>query len=388
MLNYLPTYEDAKAMVSENGELVFYETERYIDGYKVSTFNYRLPLYTNFISPLKDREDVDAKELRGLTFVFNKDGSLYKRFLLMKKFWNINQVPESMYHEIKDYELVSCYNKEDGSLISFIELPNGKVVTKTKMGFDNEQTIDAEKIYNTNSAIKEFVDWCLANDIVSMWEFVSFKNRIVLNYDSANLILLRLRDNKTGDYLDIEEYRGKGFDVAEQEDYTVDEFMELSETLTDKEGCVFTLKDKFENFWMFKQKTQWYFTQHNLVTNEINREDYVIKAILTDVMDDIVTQLDKVRDADKIKFIEDIELIVSNFLKERIAEVEVLISKYDGNKKDFALRYGKNRDFGKAMVVINGKNDVYTVVREWLIDQTKRLELARSFIKRKGFKRK
>jgi len=388
MSNYLPTYEDAKAMVSENGELVFYETVRFIDNFKISTFNYRLPLYSNFISPLKNRTDVDAKELRGLTFVFNKDGSLYKRYLLMRKFWNINQVPESMYHVIKDYKLKSCYNKEDGSLISFIRLPNGRVVTKTKMGFDNEQTIDAENIYNTNSAIKDFVNWCLDNDIVSMWEFVSFKNRIVLNYDSANLILLRLRDNKTGNYLDIEEYRDKGFDVAEQENYTVDEFMELSETLTDKEGVVFTMTDEFDVDWMFKRKTQWYFDRHNLVTNEINREDYVIKAILTNTIDDIVAQLDKENDADKIAFINNIEEIVSEFLKKRIAEVEDLISKYKGDKKDFALRYSKDKNFGKAMVVINGKNDVYTVVKEWLMDQTKRLELARSFIKRKGFKRK
>jgi len=379
----LPTYEDAKKIVQEKGELVFYETIRFIDNCQVSTFNYRLPQYSDFI-----HDEIDYREMRGLTFVFNKDGSLYKRYLLMRKFWNINQVPESMYHVIKDYKLKSCYNKEDGSLISFIQLPNGKVVTKTKMGFDNEQTIDAEKIYNTNSAIKEFVNWCLDNDIVSMWEFVSFKNRIVLNYDKANLILLRLRDNKTGNYLDIEEYRGKGFDVAEQENYTLDEFMELSETLTDKEGCVFTMTDKFGIDWMFKQKTQWYFDRHNLVTNEINREDYVIKAILTDVIDDIVAQLDKENDADKIAFINNIEEIVSEFLKERIAEVEDLISKYKGDKKDFALRYKKDKNFGKAMVVINGKNDVYTVVREWLIDQTKRLELARSFIKRKGFKRK
>jgi len=388
MMNYIPTYEDAKAMVSENGELVFYETIREIDGFKISTFNYRLPLYSNFIKPLIENDIADAKELRGLTFVFNSDGSLYKRFLLMKKFWNINQVPETMYSEIKDYELISCYNKEDGSLITFISLPSGKVVTKTKMGFDNEQTEVAEEIYNTNSAVKEMVNYCLDNDIISMWEFVSFKNRIVLNYDKPNLILLRLRDNKTGDYLDIEKYRDKGFDVAEQEDYTVDEFIELAETMTNKEGCVFTLKKPDGSELMVKQKTEDYFTRHNLVTNEINREDYVINAILTDVIDDIVAQLDKEYDADKIEFIKDIEVIVSDFLKERIGEVDELVSKFNGSKKDFALRYRKDKNFGMSMVVINGKNDSYTVVREWLIDQTKRLELARSFVNRKGFKRK
>jgi T4 RnlA family RNA ligase len=387
-MGYLPTYEDAKAMVAENGELVFYETERYINGFKVSTFNYRLPLYTNFITPLKNKIEADAKELRGLTFVFNSDGSLYKRFLLMRKFWNVNQVPESMYSEIKDYELKSCYNKEDGSLITFIQLPDGKVVTKTKMGFDNEQTEAADRIYNSNEKINNFVNYCLDNDIISMWEFVSFKNRIVLNYDKENLILLKLRDNKTGNYLDIEEYRDNGFDIVEQENYTLDEFIELSETLTDKEGCVFTLIDKNGNDLMVKKKTEWYFTQHNLVTNEINREDYVIKAVLTDVIDDIVAQLDKVRDADKILFINNIEEIVTDFLKERITEVEALVDKYDGSKKDFAIRYKKDNNFGLAMAVINNRNDVYTVVKEWLLYQTKRLEAARSFINRKGFKRK
>ena len=387
-MNYLPTYEDCLEMVSENGELVFYETTREIDGYKVSTFNYRLPLYSNFITPLKNNANADAKELRGLTFVFNEDGTLYKRFLLMRKFWNVNQVPESMYSEIKSYKLKSCYNKADGSLISFIRLPNGKVVTKTKMGFDNEQTEAAERIYNTNDKINNFVNYCLDNDIVSMWEFVSFRNRIVLNYDKENLILLKLRDNKTGNYLDIENHRDKGFDVVEQENYTLDEFMELSETLTDKEGCVFTLIGSDGNDLMIKRKTEWYFTQHNLVTNEINREDYVIKAVLTDVIDDIVAQLDKVRDADKIEFINEIEKIVTDFLKERITEVETLVEKYNGSKKDFAIRYKKDKNFGLAMAVINNRNDVYAIVKEWLLFQTKRLELARSFIKRKGFKRK
>ena len=385
---YLPTYEDAKAMVTENGELVFYETIHYIDDFKISTFNYRLPLYSNFISPLKNRTNVDAKELRGLTFVFNSDGSLYKRYLLMRKFWNVDQVPETMYSKIKNYKLKHCYNKVDGSLITFIKLPNGRVITKTKMGFNNDQTKAANNIYNTNNKINNFVNFCLDNDIISMWEFVSFKNRIVLDYDKENLILLKLRDNKTGNYLDIEKFRNKGFDVVEQENYTLDEFMILSETLTNKEGCVFTLIDNNGDDLMVKKKTEWYFTQHNLVTNEINRENYVINAILTNTIDDIVAQLDKKRDADKIKFINDIEAIVSNFLKERILEVEDLVSKFNGDKKEFAIRYKKDKNFGLAMLVINKKDNVYNIVKNWLLSQTKKLESARSFIKRKGFKRK
>lgn len=375
-MNYLPTYEDAKAMVAANGELVFYETERFIDGFKVSTFNYRLPLYSNFITPLKDRSEADAKELRGLTFVFNADGSLYKRFLLMRKFWNVNQVPESMYSEIKDYTLKSCYNKEDGSLITFIQLPNGKVVTKTKMGFDNEQTETAERIYNTNEKINKFVNYCLDNDIVSMWEFVSFKNRIVLNYDKENLILLKLRDNNTGNYLDIEEYRGNDFDVVEQENYTLDEFMELSETLTDKEGCVFTLTDPNGNDLMVKKKTEWYFNLHKL-TSDLELENTVIKLILEEKIDDTKSVLDI--DSVKMEFILNIEEKLNNYLKKTIQELNLYLNGFV-DRKTFALKYRKNRYFGVMMQVINNKLDIYNAMKNYVIKNTKKLQQAREFL--------
>lgn len=296
----------------------------------------------------------------------------------MKKFWNVNQVPESMYHVIKDYTQKSCYNKEDGSLISFIQLPNGKVVTKTKMGFDNEQTIDAENIYNTNSAIKEFVNWCLDNDIVSMWEFVSFKNRIVLNYDKANLILLRLRDNKTGDYLDIEEYRDKGFAIAEQENYTLDEFIELSETLTDKEGCVFTMTDEFDNFWTFKQKTQWYFNLHRLIS-DLELENTVIKLILDDKIDDTKSTLDI--NSHKMIFITDIEEKLNIFIKNTYLEIKKLLSDYENhNKKSFALKYRKHKFFGMIMYIINKDADIYEVIKKHILKETSKLQKAREFL--------
>ena len=105
----IPTYKDAINIVTEKGTMVFYETIRYINNCKVCTFNYRYPLYTDFI-----HDEIDFREMRGLTFIFNEAETSYKRYILLKKFWNINQVPETMYHEIKDYELVSCYNKADG----------------------------------------------------------------------------------------------------------------------------------------------------------------------------------------------------------------------------------------------------------------------------------
>ena len=127
-------------MMCNTIESPFYETKIEIDKYKVSIFNYRLAQHNDFLQPLKDNSDKDALELRGITFIFNDDGSLFKRYILLEKFFNLNQVSTSMYSIVKNYKIKNINNKEDGSLVTFIKLPNGKVLGKTKMSFDNDQS--------------------------------------------------------------------------------------------------------------------------------------------------------------------------------------------------------------------------------------------------------
>src|SRR5690606_19317325 len=125
---------------------------------------------------------------------------LYKRFILLQKFFNVNQIDDTQYDILKHKEIKTIYEKMDGSLISFIELPNGKVLARTKMGFDNDQAIDAQKIYDASIDIQNLLAWCFSNNIVAIFEYISPKNRIVIKYPSDDLILLRLRDNKNGNY--------------------------------------------------------------------------------------------------------------------------------------------------------------------------------------------
>ena len=120
--HYLPNYEDCVEMCAKE-DAAFYESKFVIDGYNISVFNYRLAQYKDFVTPLENKPDVKAYEMRGLTFVFNEDGSLFRRFLLLEKFFNLNQVPEAMYSIVKDYKIKFINNKEDGSIASFIKLP-------------------------------------------------------------------------------------------------------------------------------------------------------------------------------------------------------------------------------------------------------------------------
>ena len=80
----IPSYQDC-IDICEKSDGLFYESKLSIEGYNISMFNYRLCTYNDFVT-------YGAFELRGLTFVFNSDGSVYKRFLLMEKFFNINAV--------------------------------------------------------------------------------------------------------------------------------------------------------------------------------------------------------------------------------------------------------------------------------------------------------
>lgn len=362
----IPTYQQVKDIVAKN--LAFYETKHKIEGFTVSVFNYRLATYKDFMIP-------GSRELRGISFVFNEDGS-YRTFLMLDKFFNINQVEETQYNLIKDLKIKSIYNKEDGSLISFIQLPNGKVLAKTRAGFDNEQALDANHMYNTNNNIKSLVDYCMANDLNPQFEYVGFKNRIVLSYGEAELILLRVR-NSRGEYLNIEDFAHFGVKLVQSEPIvSLDQILKSFETLTDKEGVVIT----FENGLMVKTKTEWYCNLHRLVTESLNRENIVISMILDNTIDDAIAQLDPNQNKEKLEWIGNIEKMVKDYIALRFVEITEFLTLYKGDKKDFAIRYKKDKNFSIAMKVISG-NDLYESIVEYVKKRTQHLVQAQNFIR-------
>lgn len=367
---YLPTYNECVNLVKTKGDLVFYETKFFVDSYQISIFNYRIPRYEDFY------DIFDAREIRGITFVKNLDGSIYKRFLLLRKFWNLNQVTETQYNIVKDYKIKAIHNKEDGSMISFIQLPNGKVLARTKMGIDNEQALEAMKIYESNSDIKNFVNSCLNNELVPIFEYVSFRNKIVLNYSYTDLILLKVRSLETGEYIDLSNLNTDGLRVVPSENYSsIDELIKLSETLENKEGWVVT----FQNELMIKIKCEDYMNRHHLLTELSNREDYIIECIIGDQLDDILGQLDPIIDAERISWIKNIETKVCNWMIVRKFEIEELLKEYNGEIKPFAIKNVKHKNFASAIAVIRG-GDIYDVIKHELKRTAQRLERAKEFL--------
>lgn len=376
----LPTYEECVEMCNVP-DSPFYEVKNEVGGYHISVFNYRLAQWSDFNQPLKDKPGLKANEMRGITFVFNKNGSLYKRFVLLEKFFNLNQVPDSMYSIVKDYKVKYINNKEDGSIASFIELPNGKILGKSKIGFDNEQAEGINRVYKNNPDVKKFVDWCIKNNIVPIFEYVAPHNRIVLRYGKEELILLRLRDNKTGNHIDIKEHLDKigSIKIAPfEDDKTLDDLVELSKTEADKEGWIV----QFDNDKMVKIKTDWYRNLHSIYTNDLYHEDKLIKLIIEEKIDDIIGEL---KEDDLLrKKVDDIISIIKKCISEKINRIQDLYNAYKklNSIKEFAVKYHSDEDFSDTMKYIrNNDISLEDLAKDWILKKTNRLEKARGFIK-------
>lgn len=199
LTNYLPTYEDCLKIVKNNES--FKIKEEIYNGKKVTIFNYMLAQYNDFETPLTDDKEIDAFELRGITFVHESETEI-NRFLMLHKFFNMDQVKGYMTDDLRKKDISVLEDKRDGSMIGFIKV-NGEVIPKTKQSLGNEQTEIVRKIYNNDSNLRKFVNECIDNDIVPIFELTSPFNRIVLEYFEDELKLLQLRDGKTGNYFDI-----------------------------------------------------------------------------------------------------------------------------------------------------------------------------------------
>lgn len=376
----------------------FYEIKTIMDGYNISMFNYRLAQWSDFKIP-------DASEIRGISYVFDKDGS-YKVFPLLEKFFNLNQVEDTLYSVVKDLKVKSVYNKEDGSVASFIKLPNGRVLGKSKMSFDTDQAIGITRVYNTNSSVKRLVDWTLDNNITAIFEYVAPTNRIVLRYIDENLILLRLRNNLTGELLDLNDFKDIIGDVsvAPMENYSLDELIEMAKYVEDKEGWIV----EFENGLMLKVKTEWYFLRHGIMTNDLNRENVLIGYILDDTIDDVISQI-PLEDVESRAKVNDLIEIVKRELDIKTASILEAYEFYKtiGNRKEYAINYRKgNKEFSNVMSLANvdelklltreeilelyddysdyvkltEKNTPYNLSKKWLYSETKDLEIAREWL--------
>ena len=302
-MGYVLKYKDAQEISQKYNNNNFWEFSFMKDGYKLSSFNYFICGWNDFEAPLPNRPEVNAFDMRGTTFVFNKDGSLWKTFLMLPKFFNINQVESTQYGKIKDKKILNITAKEDGSLVAFMMLPNGKLFSKTIGSFTSEQAEAAYKLLYEDEEQVLWVKNMLNSGYTPLFEYLSWDNRVVVKYAAPHLCLIGVRDNITGAYYAAEELVRNSIPMsmhlAGSYAGDLDYYIELAKTMEGKEGWVV----KFTDGQLVKIKTAWYFKLHGLRTQDINREDYVIKNYLEETLDDVMSQLDPSEDADAFAFV-------------------------------------------------------------------------------------
>ena len=390
MNKYLLTYEDAVKIAERYNNNNFRQFQYTINGYKLVAFDYFICGWNDFENPLPDQPEVDAFDMRGTTFVFNKDGSLYKRFFMLPKFFNINQVEATQYYKLMNKEIVNITAKEDGSLIAFMQLPNKKLFTKTIGSFVSDQ---AQSAYNFLYNWEEKVEWVkmvINAGYTPLFQYVSGPNRIVLKYSKEDLRFLGVRDNFTGEWIPSTELAGQKdipFTLPKSEEIVpLKHLMERAKIEEDSEGWVVKFKDI-----MIKIKTAWYFKLHGLRTENVFREDYVIKNYIDQTLDDLMSQLDPIEDEDAFAFVDRVTGALDKYIDHIDNSVRALrdelLGKYEGSWGKFASNECKRSYFQFVKFFIQGEtqNDWSEYHRrkiDWILEKTYRLKRAKELVDR------
>jgi len=338
---YLPTYEEALE-ITQKCE-AFYVTYTKVDDFEVAMFDYRLASYNDF-------KIHNGFELRGLTFINNN--GVWTRHLGLHKFFNVNQVEDWQESILKNYEISSVRNKEDGSMIMTPVFPNDKIIAKTKMSFISSQAIAAQKIIDENVNYQTLIKHLNNNlNIEPIFEYVSPHNQIVLQYENSQLVLLQARYKDSGEYVDI--YTLNSFSSMFKvpmaahlhRDKNLEELLVMKEVLTDIEGFVVT----FNNGIMAKVKTTWYMQRHGLLSEDNIKENVLIRTILglsnedgtkNAEIDDILGAL-SLESEKRIFIVNTMEKINnyfnhnSNVIRNYIMNVYVTNNEFKTNKKSF-----------------------------------------------------
>jgi len=381
-MKYLITYDDAQKICKYYNNFNFSEHMFRLENYKISTFDYFICGYNHFANPLPNEPNIHAFDMRGVTFVFNNDGTIWKRFLMFPKFFNINQIEETQYDKVKDKKIKHISTKEDGSLVAFMMLPNGKLFAKTIRGFDNDQALAAKQLLYAWEDHVKWVKNLLDNGFTPLFEYVSYANRIVLKYGDPELRFIGLRNNSNGDYIPASEVKDiPNFMYSiNSESFTLDELIAKSKVEENKEGWVVL----FEDDMLLKVKTQWYFTVHGLRTMNVFREDYVIENYYKETLDDLISQLNPIEDKDAFEFINRVTKAIDNYASYIDSKVEILYKKYieiyGQNFAKFATECHKEPYFGLIRSYIDDKNDYKKKKVELILQKTYRLNSAKEIV--------
>lgn len=337
--------------IEENSKFFFRDSFTSL-GTKVRVFSYHIASYSDWLLP-------DAMEARGIMFELDaKDQPVRIMSRPMQKFFNLNENPLTMNLDLS--KILFYMTKEDGSLISTYQ-DQGYLFLKSKTSVSSDQVYQASNWLNQkeNQAFRDSLLEITMQDYTVNMEWVSPENRIVLGYSEPRLIVLNIRHNKTGEYLDpktirsVAGFRGR---VVEMFEAPADPEAWVKETREAQaiEGYVAVMTDN-----MFKLKTDWYCSLHH-TKDSISNPRRLWECCAENATDD----LRQMFEADKVSLqrINEFDDLYANAFSESLRYVRDYYAKHRGqDRKTFAVNAQtetKNDDkrhlFGLIMQTFNG----------------------------------
>lgn len=278
-----------------------------------------------------------TKKCRGL--IMDSKGNIIAN--PFEKFFNIEEL-DAKEQSIPN-ESFEVYDKMDGSLGILYWFEDEPCIA-TRGSFTSEQAIEGNKILFEK--YKHAFDK-LNKSKTYLFEIIYPQNRIVIDYGAKrDLILLAIRDTKTGEELPLEDI---GFPMVKSFDGLMD-FRKLKELEEDnKEGFVI----KFKSGFRMKVKFEEYKRLHRIFTNVSNKSIWEIlkdggdfKELIDRVPDEFHKWLDKTKD----------ELIKKYNEMEQVSKKEFKpVSEFE-SMREFA-EYTKNQTYPTILFKMKDNKD-------------------------------
>jgi len=329
------TIEDVLPHIEGRSEFLVVEKEGY------TAINYVVNKDDTFnISEDNPTEGAIRRECRGL--IFDTSGRIISR--PFHKFFNLGEREDTQPSQVDITQPHIILEKLDGSMIRPLVI-NGYLRLATKAGI-TDVAMQAEEYLVTREDHSECVEWMLHMDelgLTPIFEFISPENQIVLEYEKADLVLLAIRRNSTGDYVSTSRHKWLGCPfntVANHGSITNKSLTSFASEIkegVDNEGIII----RFDDGQMIKVKNEWYVRIHK-VKDLVRTERNVIALIVNNELDDVIPLVTE-KDVEKIKTTQNKYFKAFDAKLNQIEEMcETVIEKYGNDRKSIALEYLPN----------------------------------------------
>jgi RNA ligase len=262
---------------------------RVIDKGDYLTINYAVAFDTTFEWDHNDPVgSVVRRECRGISF--DKNGGIISR--PYNKFFNVGEKEDTQLNKVNLYEPHIVLEKLDGSMIRPIPTPEGfRLATKAGV---TDVAMNAEVFIADKPQYSSFISAMFDGGMTPLFEWISRKNRVVVDYPEDNLILTGIRNTTKGVYLLYENM----MELAEHWNIpivkavnglavqNIELFVKQVREWESDEGVVI----RFNSGHMVKIKADDYVLRHKS-KDSISQEKNVLECVLGDAVDDLVPLL-------------------------------------------------------------------------------------------------